>query len=612
MTANEIRRKFIAFFVEKGHSQIPSASLVPEHDPTVLFTTAGMHPLIPYLMGEKHPQGRRLVNSQKCVRTQDILEVGDATHDTFFEMLGNWSLGDYFKKEAIEWSYEFLTSPTWLGIDPQKIVVTVFEGDADAPRDIKAAEIWKAVGIPEDRIFYKSKEHNWWGPAGASGPCGPDTEMFVYHGSGEPPSPVDPTTKESGYVEVWNDVFMEYAKRADGIFEPLKQKNVDTGMGLERIAMILQGAESIFETDLFLPIMRGLRELSSVSGADRERDIAERIVADHIRTAVLLITDGVLPSNTDQGYILRRLLRRAIHFARKLGIAPERLSDLVPAVVSIYADVYPAVRSAESKAVALLEEEGRKFGKTIERGMKEFQDIIARNVDERLSGKEAFLLFATYGFPLEMTKELAAEQKRDVDEPEFWKEFETHQNLSRKGAEQKFHGGLADHSVESTMLHTATHLVHQALKDVLGPDVNQRGSNITRDRLRFDFNYDAKMAPEQIARVEDIVNAQIQRDLPVHWKEMNVSDAKKVGAIGLFHERYSDRVKVYFVGEYSKEVCGGPHVPRTGLLKSFTITKEEAVGAGLRRLKAVVGGLQDAPKMLDFIPASEITKVALD
>ncbi|MBI2426435.1 MAG: alanine--tRNA ligase [Candidatus Kerfeldbacteria bacterium] len=606
MTSKEIRKKYIEFFVQKGHAQIPSAPLVPEHDPTVLFTTAGMHPLVPFLMGEPHPAGKRLVNFQKCVRTQDIDEVGDATHDTFFEMLGNWSLGDYFKKEAIQWSWEFLTSPHWLGIHPSRIYVTVFAGDDDAPRDQEAADVWESVGVPHHRIQFKGKSQNWWGPAGETGPCGPDTEMFVYAGEGETPEGIDPT-EDTRFVEVWNDVFMQYEKRNDGSFVPLAQQNVDTGMGLERAAMILQGKTSIFETDLFAPLVARIQQEMSVT-ASPETLRSLRIVVDHTRTAIFMMADEVQPSNTDRGYILRRLIRRAIQHARALGVDARVLPELIDDVVNIYGETYPEIPRRKKAIYTILLEESVKFQKTLEKGLKEFELIAARNIDEVISGKEAFLLFSTYGFPLEMTKELAAKQHRSVDERAFWKEFEAHQQLSRKGAEQKFHGGLADHSVQSIMLHTATHLLHQALKDVLGEKVNQKGSNITKDRLRFDFNWDAKLTPEQITRVEQIVNEQITRDLPVHWEEMTVPEAKQRGAIGLFDERYGERVKIYIMGDYSKEVCGGPHVPHTGLLKDFTITKEEAVGAGLRRIKAIVGGLSDAPSLTSFVPAGPLKK----
>lgn len=590
-SAKEIRDLYLTFFKERGHSILPSASIVPENDPTALFVTAGMHPLVPFLLGQDHPEGSRLANAQKCVRTQDILEVGDNTHDTCFEMMGNWSLGDYFKKEAIEWSFEFLTSEQYLGIPIEKIAVTVFAGDDDAPRDEEAAEIWKSLGVPQKRIFYKGKEDNWWGPAGATGPCGPDTEMFVWTGDGDAPE-ADPT-EDDRWVEIWNDVFMQYFKEADGSYRELEQKNVDTGMGLERVAMFLQGATNIYETDLFEPIMRVLNELVQAANpelSDKTITIAKRIIADHIRTGAMMVSDSVLPSNKDQGYILRRLLRRAVVRGEKLGLPERFLAKLVEPVAEIYGEVYENLAKGEKiqGVAAVIEEEETKFRKSLRKGLKEFEKISARNVDERISGKEAFLLFATYGFPLEMTQELAKERKREIDVQEFWKEFEAHQNLSRKGAEGKFAGGLADHSAESTRHHTATHLLHQALRDVLGQHVFQKGSNITPERLRFDFSHDRAMTKEEIKAVEDIVNEQIKGDLSVSFDVADVSDARKNGAIGVFEERYGNRVKVYKMGDYSLEICGGPHVQSTGELKSIKILKEQAVGAGIRRIKAAV------------------------
>lgn len=594
-TSKEIISLFLGFFEERGHAVTPSASVLPENDPSALFISAGMHPLVPYLLGQPHPEGKRLVNVQKCVRTQDILEIGDATHDTFFEMLGNWSLGDYFKKEAIEWSFIFLTSERYLGVPISRLAVTVFAGDEDAPRDEEAARIWKEQGVPERRIFYKGKADNWWGPAGATGPCGPDTEMFVWIGGGEPED-TDPS-EDSRWVEVWNDVFMQYFKEANGSFRELEQKNVDTGMGLERIAMVLQNASSIYETDILAPIFRQIETLAAQIpvALTPERILkAKRVIADHLRTAAVMISDGVQPSNKDQGYILRRLLRRAIAQGSALGIQESFLGSLLPAVTTIYGDRYLGLAQGESmeRIRAVISEEEEKFRRTLAKGMKEFERIATRSVDERISGRDAFLLFSTYGFPLEMTQELAKDWKREVNTEEFWIEFEQHQMMSRKNAEQKFAGGLADHSAESTRHHTATHLLHQALRDVLGEHVYQRGSNITPERLRFDFSHDRALTLEEIAKVEEAVNTQIQRNLPVSFEVVEVPEARKRGAIGVFEERYGNRVKVYKMGDYSLEICGGPHVPHTGELGVFKILKQEAVAAGIRRIKAAVSANQ--------------------
>lgn len=590
-TSAEIITLFLQYFKDRGHTVIPSASVIPENDPSALFISAGMHPLVPYLLGQPHPEGTRLVNVQKCVRTQDILEVGDATHDTFFEMLGNWSLGDYFKQEAIEWSFEFLTSLDYLGLPISRLAVTVFAGDVDAPRDEEAARIWKEQGIPEHRIFYKGKADNWWGPAGATGPCGPDTEMFVWTGEGDSED-TDPS-EDKRWVEVWNDVFMQYYKEANGSFRELEQKNVDTGMGLERIAMVLQNVSSIYEADILAPIFKLIEDLTAKTpvAVSSERALkSKRVIADHLRTAAIMVSDGVLPSNKDQGYILRRLLRRAIVQGTFLGIEESFLASLLSGVHVIYGERYPMLSDTGSmeRIRAVISEEEEKFRKTLAKGMKEFEKIASRSVDERISGKDAFLLFSTFGFPLEMTQELAKDWKREVSADEFWKEFEEHQQMSRKNAEQKFAGGLADHSAQSTRHHTATHLLHQALRDVLGTHVYQRGSNITPERLRFDFSHDHALTPEELTSVEEAVNAQIQKNLQVSFEVMDVAEARKRGAIGVFEERYGNRVKVYKMGGYSLEICGGPHVEHTAELGGFKILKQEAVAAGIRRIKAVV------------------------
>jgi alanyl-tRNA synthetase len=613
-TSLELRQKFLTFFKSKNHSIIPSASVVPDNDPTVLFTTAGMHPLVPYLLGEKHSAGTRLADIQKCIRTQDIDEVGDERHDTFFEMMGNWSLGDYFKKETIEWSWEFLTSPEYLGLDKRKLAVTVFEGDEVAPRDDESASIWKNIGVPEHKIGYLPKKNNWWGPAGQTGPCGPDTEMFYWKGEGEfPPENSDPANDEDNWLEIWNDVFMQYNKTADGKYEPLVQKNVDAGMGLERTLMVLNGFKDVFQIDTFWPLIQKIEELSGqeyVENKDITRSM--RIVADHIRTATMIMGDdrGIAPSNVDQGYIVRRLIRRAVRHGRVLGIKDNFCSQVAERVIEIFGEVYPEVQRNKDFVLTEMAQEENKFRNTVEQGLKEFEKLITGfriafektgQVIKQISGKQAFKLYDTYGFPLEMTQELAIENGLSVDVNEFEQSFKEHQELSRAGAEQKFKGGLADHSEISTKYHTATHLLHATLLKILGPHATQRGSNITQERMRFDFAHPQKMTPEQIKQAEDLVNAAIQKDYPVSFQEMSFEEAKKLGAIGLFEDKYESKIKVYTVGDptepatadpttptYSREVCGGPHVEHTGTMGKFKIIKEEAVSAGVRRIKAIL------------------------
>ena len=596
MNSSEIRQRFLSFFERRGHAVIPSAPLVPENDPSVLFNTAGMQPLVPYLMGTPHPSGARLVNAQKCVRTQDIDEVGDKTHDTFFEMLGNWSLGDYFKEDAIKWSYEFLTSKEeGLGLDPARLYVTVFEGNDDAPRDNEAFEIWKKY-MPENRIYFMPAKSNWWSP-GDNGPCGPDTEMFydiTERGLGD-------LTKEEymaaddrqDVVEIWNDVFMEYEKKDGKVIGKLAKKNVDTGSGLERVVMAIQGKDNVFDTDLFAPLMEKIKDLANqqirVLDEDKNSIRAARIIADHVRTAVMMIADGVRPSNTDQGYILRRLLRRAVRYADMLGIDKNMLSELVPIVALKYKGVYDNVAMMEGTIVKEIWEEEDKFRKTLERGLKELTHLFENGA---ISGEDAFKLFSTYGFPVEMTEELAEEEGIVVDRAGFDAEFKKHQELSRAGAEQKFKGGLADTSESSVKYHTATHMLNHALRIVLGGHISQKGSNITAERLRFDFAHDAKMTDEQKKAVEDLVNQKIVEALPVTYEDISIEEAKNRGAVGVFGEKYGEVVRVYQVGEgdskFSLEMCGGPHVKNTSELGHFKIQKEEAVSAGVRRIKATL------------------------
>lgn len=590
ITSKELKRKFLDFFKSKGHAIIPSASLIPENDPTVLFTTAGMHPLVPYLMGQPHPLGKRLANVQKCIRTQDIDEVGDDIHTTFFEMLGNWSLGDYFKKEAIEMSYEFLTSEEWLGLDKNRLAVSCFAGDSDAPRDEEAARIWSELGISRDRIAFLPKENNWWGPAGNTGPCGPDTEMFYWTPNDVPaPKVFDPNDKR--WVEIWNDVFMQYNKTKEGKYEQLSQKNVDTGLGVERVTMILQGKTNIFEIEVFKPIIERLREISGRE-ISPENVRSFRIIADHIRAATFILGDekGITPSNVDQGYILRRYIRRMVRHGKLIGIEHNFCKDIADVVVQIYKDDYPELSKNKEFIFNELEKEENKFKETLESGMRVFNRYLSEK--SSLNGADAFLLFQSHGFPIEMTKELLAEKGIRIPpnfDDEFRLEYQRHQDLSRMATEKKFKSGLADTKEETIKLHTATHLLHAALRKVLGPDVKQKGSNITAERLRFDFSYPQKLTPEQIKQVEDLVNSAIKRAIPVVREEMSLEEAKSKGAIALFSEKYGERVSVYTIGDFSKEVCTGPHVSNTSELGHFKIIKEESVSAGVRRIKAVLG-----------------------
>src|SRR3989339_1629194 len=633
ITSNALRQKYLDFFKSKNHAIIASAPLIPENDPTVLFTTAGMHPLVPYLMGETHPEGKRLANVQKCIRTQDIDEVGDNRHDTFFEMMGNWSLGDYFKQEAIEWSWEFLTSEMWLGLDKRKLAVSVFLGDENAPKDEQSAKIWENLGVPMHKIAFLSRVNNWWGPAGQTGPCGPDTEMFFWMGKSEfPPESSNPATDEDNWLEIWNDVFMQYNKNAEGKYVPLTQKNVDTGMGLERTLVVLNGFSDVFQIDTFWPI---IQKIESISGREYiespEITKSMRIIADHIRTATMIMGDdrGVAPSNVDQGYIVRRLIRRAVRHGRNLGLENNFCVELSKVVISIFADVYPEVNRNADFALTEMEKEENKFEKTLEDGLKyakqigffEFDQVdnqgnILKHGDPR--PEDLFKLYTTYGWPPELAIE---ELDRKIKEKEdlliesgymserWWtnekKEklikgfndlMQKHQELSRQGAEQKFKGGLADHGEMSVKYHTATHLLHAALRQVLGNHVEQKGSNITAERMRFDFSYNDKMTSEQIKEVEDLVNSAIDKDYPVSFSEMTVEEAKVKGAIGLFGDKYGERVKVYTVGDpeqsalvnassptFSREICGGPHVEHTGTMGHFKIMKEESSSAGIRR-----------------------------
>ena len=583
MKAIEIRNKYLNFFKEHGHKVIPSAPLIPENDPSVLFTTAGMQPLVPYLLGEKHPEGKRLTDYQKCLRTNDIDEVGDNRHLTYFEMLGNWSLGDYFKEEAIAMSFEFLTKE--LGIPVEKLSVTCFAGDKDCPRDTVTAECWKKAGIPEDRIYFFGKDDNWW-IAGEEGPCGSDTEMFYDTGKPKCSEGCDPSCGCGKYVEIWNNVFMEYYKDKDGKYTKLKQHNVDTGLGLERMTMLLQGKKTPFDTELFVPVMNKLQELAVVD------DIASRrIVAEHLRASMMIILDGGLPSNVDRGYILRRLIRRMTRHLRKLQINLDTLPELIELNIETLKEMYPELVKNKEKIVSVIIEEKNKFEKTLERGEKEFNKI-AQKLEEQgkdiLLGKDIFNLYETYGFPPEVTADLARERNLKIDNKEFEQLFKEHQEKSRMGSEQKFKGGLSGNGKMETKYHTATHLLNAALKVVLGKDVHQKGSNITPERMRFDFSCDHKLTDEEKQKVEELVNKWIQEEIPVTVEEMKKDEAIKSGAECMFIEKYPDIVTVYSIGDVSKELCGGPHVKNTKELGKFKIKKEEASSAGVRRIKAVL------------------------
>lgn len=587
--SEELRKSYLEFFRSKGHKIIPSASLIPENDPSVLFTTAGMHPLVPYLLGEKHPQGTRLTDVQKCVRTGDIDDVGDATHCTFFEMLGNWSLGDYFKKESISWSFEFLTKV--LQIPIEKLAVTVFAGDEDCEKDEESASIWEGLGIPKNKIFYLPKEHNWWW-AGPTGPCGPDTEIFMDTGKGACSDECSPSCNCGKYVEIWNNVFMQFNRTADGKLIPLEKKNVDTGMGLERTLCTINGVNSVYESDVFEDSIQKIAELSGKNYNDTP-DVTKafRIIADHIRTATFIMGDykGVTPSNVDQGYVVRRLIRRAIRFARTIGLNADSLIEVSKVFIKKYCDVYPELEENRNKIIEEFAKEGEKFSKTLEQGLKEFEKVISHIPTKTLNGKTAFRLYDTFGFPLEMTIELAKEKGYEVDLDGYKKAQEEHIKKSSQGAEQKFKGGLQDNSQDTVLLHTATHLLLASLKKVLGDDaIQQKGSNITAERLRFDFNFDRPLTNEELQAVETAVNDIINQKIEVVCEEMDIEKARQVGATGVFANKYGEIVKVYTIGSYSKEMCGGPHAKNTGDLVKFKITKEQSSSAGVRRIKAVL------------------------
>ncbi len=579
MDARELKIKYLDFFKKKGHAVIKSAPLIPEHDPAVLFTTAGMHPLIPFLLGQPHPAGRRLVGVQKCLRTDDIEDIDDDSHLTFFEMIGNWSLGDYFKKEAITWSYEFLVKV--LGINSKKLHVTVFKGDKAAPRDKESAEAWLSLGIPKNRIYFLPKEDNWWGLE--SGPCGPCSEIFIDSGVPGCSAECRPGCGCGKYFEVWNNVFMEYNKIKDGGYERLRQKNVDTGMGVERMVAMLQNRKSVYDTELFIPLINAVKSLAKRQGLK-----SLRIIVDHARAATFILGDerGVAPSNLGQGYVLRRLIRRAIRHARLLGIEKGVCQAVAEVVIKNYAKEYPILDEKHDFIIKELVKEEERFLKTLERGLRIFEKI-ARN-KSRISGRDAFLLYQSYGFPIEMTQEIAVEKGIKVDVKGFTEAYEKHRGLSRVSAGKKFKGGLADASEETIKLHTVTHLLAEALRRVLKKEVRQKGSNITPERLRFDFSFDRKLTEDELRRVEDLVNEKIKTGLRVWHEQMTFEKARKAGAHAEFKAKYGEKVFVYFIGDFSKEVCGGPHVKNTRELGKFRIVKEKSIAAGVRRIRAVL------------------------
>ena len=602
MNANELRSKYIEFFKSKNHVEISGQSLIPENDPSVLFTTAGMHPLVPYLLGEKHPAGTRLTDYQKCVRTGDIDEVGDPSHLTCFEMLGNWSLGDYFKKDSIAYSYEFLTSKDWLALDPRKISVTVFAGDDNAPRDEDAANFWKAVGMPEDKIAYLPASDNWWA-AGPTGPCGPDTEIFYWVGEGLPPAGSNKGTDSANWMEIWNNVFMQFNRVDEKTLEPLPKQNVDTGMGLERTNCILQGKTSVYLTEVFQPIIQKIGELAGgyVYGTDEEKDKSVRIIADHSRSSVFILGDqkGVTPDRVGAGYVLRRLIRRAVRHGMKLGIDKDFMAEVAAVVVENFKNAYPELEQNSAKVYKELTAEEAKFRQTLKKGEAEFQKMLPnlmKNPKKIISGKVAYNLYETYGYPLELTQELGAENGFTVDVEGFKEAERKHQEASKTAEAGKAKGGIAEQSEAATKYHTATHLLQQALVNVLGPQVSQKGSNINAERMRFDFTFERPMTPEEIKKVEAIVNEKIKEDLPVTMEVMPLADAQAAGARALFTNKYGEDVMVYTVGRdvkndwFSKEVCGGPHVQHTAQIGDFKIEKEQSSSAGVRRIRATISG----------------------
>ncbi len=592
MTGDELRQSFLSFFTGRGHALIPSVPLMPENDPTALFISAGMHPLVPYLLGESHPLGKRLTSIQKCLRTDDIEEVGDVSHNTFFEMLGFWSLGDYWKQDSLRWTLDWFTRV--LGLEQERISVTVYAGDSDSPRDDEAAEVWLGLGIPQERIYYLPKKDNWWGPAGQTGPCGPDSELFYDTGLPKHGPDCQPGCSCGKYIEIGNNVFMQYNKTSEGTFVPLKQRNIDVGLGLERTLYVISGTENVYTTDLFVPIVQRTQELyrdqqgKPTLAPDQEQRLLH-IIADHLRAATFLIGDGVVPSNVEQGYICRRLIRRAVRCGHELGIPGSFTAEVARVIIARYESTYQELEGRRETILTELTREEERFARTLARGLKEFQKLeegIRQRGETIVPGEAVFHLFDTFGFPATLTAELAQEHGLQGDLDGFNSLFKQHQERSRQANQGRFAGGLADHSERTTQLHTATHLLHQALRDVLGTHVSQKGSNITAERLRFDFSHPRKLTKEEVGQVEEIVNRQMQRDLQVTMEVMPLQQALDGGALAFFGERYGDLVKVYSIGDYSKEVCGGPHVQHTGGMGRFGITKAESIGQGIQRVRA--------------------------
>ena len=586
INSETLKKKYIEFFLEHDHKRIANAPLIPENDPTALFISAGMHPLVPYLLGQPHPSGKRLVNVQKCLRTSDIDEVGDSFHLSFFEMLGNWSLGDYFKEESIKMSYEFLTRENWLNIDPKRLSVTVFAGDDDSPSDIESARVWKELGIPDERIYYLPKKDNWWGPIGKTGPCGPDTEIFYDTGIEACSDQCKPGCSCGKFCEIWNNVFMEYNKTPDGIYVLLEQKNVDTGMGVERTTAILQEKDNVYETEIFAPLMHEVRKLANVETPTNKQLKSIRIIVEHARASTFILAEGIVPLNTEQGYVLRRMIRKAIRHGKLMGIENEFLSSISEMVIEMYSEEYPHLESKGETIVSELQREYKKFNNTLQKGLNRFYRIAENN--NRISGEDAFLLYQSFGFPIEIIRELGEENNIMVDVEGFNEEFEKHQEVSRAGAEKRFGSGLADKSEKTVRLHTATHLLNEALRQVLGEEVEQKGSNITPERLRFDFNFHRKLSEEELIEVEDLVNEQIKKGIPVKKIETTFEKASEMGAQAVFEQRYSDKISVFSIGDFSLEVCSGPHVKNTAELGHFKILKESSISAGVRRIRATL------------------------
>jgi len=586
ISPDKLKKMYLEFFQKNGHKVIANASLIPENDSTALFISAGMHPLVPYLLGQPHPSGKKLVNVQKCLRTSDIDEVGDNFHLSFFEMLGNWSLGDYFKEESIRWSYEFLTSKEWLNIDEKNLFVTVFAGDEKVPRDTDSARIWEELGFPKEKIFYLPREDNLWGPIGNTGPCGPDTEIFYDTGKEPCGSECKPSCSCGKFNEIWNNVFMEYNRTPDGEYELLEQKNVDTGMGVERTVAVLQGKDNVYETEIFVPIVNRIKELAGIEEISADQIRSVRIICDHSRAATFLLAEGIVPLNVEQGYVLRRVIRGAIRHGKLMGIEEEFLSVLSQIIIETYSGDYPHLKSNEDFIVTELRKEYKKFNNTLVRGLNRFNRI-ARN-KKKIDGKDAFLLYQSFGFPIEITKDLGQENDIFVDVDGFHEEFQMHQKVSRASADKKFGSGLADTAKETVKLHTATHLLNEALRRVLGKEITQKGSNITQERLRFDFNFDRKLTDQEIKDVEELVNGQIKEALPVKRIETTLDEAIKIGSQAVFEQKYGEKVSVYSIGDFSMELCSGPHVENTGELGRFKIIKEEGISAGVRRIRAVL------------------------